>query len=119
MQGQGTVLQRPLADFNHHLLSSVMAFGTGEPVPVDTLEESCTTSCRNGLGDYVASTRAACTEDDVYDISESRTAPLSFIPTLMYYYFNKTCIQDDGLWCKEVLQKMSPDNGANDTLKLC
>lgn len=83
------------------------------------LEETCTASCRDALGKYEASVGAACTESDVYDISETRTAPVSFIPTLLYYQFNKTCIQDTGRWCREVVFGKSSGNEEASTGKEC
>lgn len=91
----------------------IVDFGTGEHITIGALEESCTSTCRNALSQYEASAAASCSESDVYNITEARTAPVFFIPTLLYYQFNKTCIQDDGRWCEEVMYEMSGGNGTN------
>jgi hypothetical protein len=96
----------------------VVGFGSGAHYTTEALEESCTSACRNALGDYQASAAAACTKSDVFQITESRTAPASFIPTLLYYQFNKTCIQDDGRWCQDVLYEISGGNATNITTRM-
>lgn len=97
----------------------IVAFGAETEITTAALEESCTSSCRDALGKYEASVGAACTKSDVYDISETRTVPVSFLPTLLYYQFNKTCIQDAGRWCHEVLFGVSNGNDEVSTGKEC
>lgn len=97
----------------------IVAFGAETEITSAALEESYTSSCRDALGKYEASVGAACTESDVYDISETRTTPVSFLPTLLYYQFNKTCIRDNGRWCHEVIFRMSNDNDEVSTGKEC
>lgn len=90
--------------------SQIVGFGSGSEITTEALEESCTASCNDALSKYEGSVAAACTEDDVYDVSEARTAPVSFLPTLLYYQFNKTCIQDGNRWCHAIVYGMSSGN---------
>ncbi|KAL5040877.1 hypothetical protein BDW71DRAFT_212672 [Aspergillus fruticulosus] len=95
------------------------AFTTGTYYPVAALDEACTASCREALASYEIAVRAACSDSEVYDITESRTAPVSFIPTVLYYHFNKTCIEDDGRWCNQVAAGTSSVNETAAEIDVC
>ncbi|KAI1380748.1 hypothetical protein F4677DRAFT_441082 [Hypoxylon crocopeplum] len=85
----------------------VSSFSTGSYFDADALEEACTSECATALSRYNSDAGSACGPDDVYSVSETHEAPVSFIPTLLYYYFNKTCIEDEGRWCNNVAFDLS------------
>ncbi|KAI0523940.1 hypothetical protein F5B22DRAFT_633991 [Xylaria bambusicola] len=85
----------------------VSAFFTGDWFESDSLEEACTSACAVDLSQYVVKAGSACGPEDTYEISSVNKAPVSFIPTLLQYHFNKTCIQDEGRWCHVVAHEMS------------
>lgn len=90
--------------------SQIVAFGSGSEITTEALEEACTISCSDALSKHEISVRAACTEGDVYDVSETGTAPVSFLPTLLFYEFNKTCVKDGDRWCHAVVYGTSSGN---------
>ena len=90
--------------------SQIVAFGSGSDITTEALEEACTNSCSVSLVNYETSVTAACTEGDLYDVSETGTAPVSFLPTLLYYEFNKTCVKDGNRWCHAVVYGASSGN---------
>lgn len=77
------------------------AFTQGGYFPVDALEEVCTTTCATALGSFQNSVSAACVGETYY-ISGTRTAPIDFLPTLLFYAYNRTCIKDGERWCNYV-----------------
>ncbi|GAW17906.1 hypothetical protein ANO14919_073750 [Xylariales sp. No.14919] len=93
----------------------VSAFSVGEYIESESLEEACTSACAAELSQYVAKAGSACGEEDVYSISEVNQAPVSFIPTLLQYYFNKTCIQDEGRWCHVVTYEMAGETAVSES----
>ncbi len=90
----------------------VSFFPTNSFFPVESLEEACTDICSTALGQYESVVEGACGEDDVFPIGENRTAPASFVATLLRYHFNKTCIQDGERWCNDVAYQASGGNGS-------
>jgi hypothetical protein len=66
-------------------------FPTRSYYDVDALEEACTADCTASLAKYNTATAGACGTQDVYNVSSSHVAPVSFVPTLLHYYYNKTC----------------------------
>ncbi|KAL2817249.1 hypothetical protein BDW59DRAFT_166063 [Aspergillus cavernicola] len=95
------------------------SFTTGMYYPVAALEEACTASCQDALASYEEAVGAACSDSEVYDITESHAAPVSFIPTLLYYHFNKACIEDDGRWCNQVAASSSSENDTAADIDMC
>ncbi|KAF1360095.1 hypothetical protein EJ07DRAFT_10620, partial [Lizonia empirigonia] len=85
-------------------------FPTRSYYDVDALEEACTADCAASLAKYNTATAGACGTQDVYNVSSSHVAPVSFVPTLLHYYYNKTCIQDGDRWCNRVALEMSDAN---------
>lgn len=79
--------------------------------PADVLEEACTADCASSLAQYQTSVEAACSEEDTFLIQEDREAPASFIPEILFYNFNRTCIQDDGRWCSVVSKGFADSDG--------
>ncbi|KAL2752064.1 carbohydrate-binding module family 50 protein [Sodiomyces alcalophilus JCM 7366] len=91
--------------------SQVVSFFVREPVPLDSLEEACTSQCRASLADFEASLKTQCGEDDVveYDIGAD-PVHVSVVATDIYYHFNRTCIKDGDRWCNIWAFENSPDN---------
>ncbi|KAI1359656.1 hypothetical protein F5Y08DRAFT_332166 [Xylaria arbuscula] len=92
----------------------VSAFSTGEYVETESLEEACTSACADDLSQYVAKAGSACGPDDIWSISDANQAPVSFIPMVLQYYFNKTCIQDEGRWCHVVAYELSSETAESE-----
>ena len=88
-------------------------FATGSYFDVDALEKACTADCATSLATYNAETASACGSTDVYSVTETRVAPVRFVSELLYYYFNRTCIQDGERWCNQVSYAMSNDNATS------
>lgn len=85
---------------------------------VDALKEACTADCAASLAKYNTATDGACGTQDVCNVSSSHVAPASFIPTLLHYYYNKTCIQDGDRWCNRVALEMSDVHATSSKLRL-
>ncbi|KAH8742712.1 hypothetical protein F5883DRAFT_362245, partial [Diaporthe sp. PMI_573] len=80
----------------------VGSFLPGVYKPADVLEEACTADCASSLAQYQTSVEAACSDQDTFLIEKDHEAPASFIPEILFYNFNRTCIQDEGRWCSVV-----------------
>lgn len=92
-------------------------FPTRSYYDVDALEEACTADCAASLAKYNTATAGACGTQDVYNVSSSHVAPVSFVPTLLHYYYNKTCIQDGDRWCNRVALEMSDANATSSNFR--
>lgn len=82
-------------------------FGTRSYFAVEALEEACTADCTASLVTYSSTVNSACGPTDVYNITDTRTAPVSFLPELLHYHFTRTCIRDGDRWCNRVAYDMS------------
>ncbi|KAL8366432.1 hypothetical protein RB595_004963 [Gaeumannomyces hyphopodioides] len=58
--------------------------------------------CASSLAQYQAAAEGACGAGDTFGIVANRSEPASFIPQILFYNFNRTCIQDEGRWCNVV-----------------
>lgn len=89
----------------------VGSFFEREPVPIDSLEEACTSICRESLRNFEASLKENCGDEDVV-VYNPGDEPLhvSVVATDMYYHFNRTCIKDDDRWCHIWASENSQDN---------
>lgn len=80
----------------------IASFFPGGYKSEDVLDEACTASCSSALSQYEAAAARACGADDTFEISTDDNAPASFIPQILFYNFNRTCIRDGGRWCNVV-----------------
>ncbi|EMD68574.1 carbohydrate-binding module family 50 protein [Bipolaris sorokiniana ND90Pr] len=94
----------------------ISTFAKGSYFEADALEEACTADCAASISAYSSAANNACGPTDVYNITDTRTAPISFVPELLYYYFNRTCLQDGNRWCNRVAYEMS--NGTTPSLRM-
>lgn len=85
----------------------ISTFATRSYFETDALEEACTADCANSLSAYNSAANSACGPTDVYNITDTRDAPISFVAELLYYYFNRTCLQDGDRWCNRVTNEVS------------
>lgn len=97
---------------NVNCARQVGSFLPGVYKPADVLEEACTADCASSLARYQASVGAACGDQDTFLIQEDREAPVSFIPEILFYNFNRTCIQDEGRWCSVVSKSFADGDAA-------
>ncbi|KAH8679455.1 hypothetical protein BGZ61DRAFT_396391 [Ilyonectria robusta] len=96
--------------------SQVSSFFEREPVPLESLEEACTSACRASLAEFEASLKTQCGEEDVveYDLGAG-TVHVSVVATDIYYHFNRTCIKDGNRWCNIWAFENSSDNDSDNS----
>lgn len=97
-------------------LSQVSSFFEREPVPLESLEEACTSTCRASLAEFEASLKTQCGEEDVveYDLGAA-AVHVSVVATDIYYHFNRTCIKDGDRWCNIWAFENSSDNDSDNS----
>ncbi|KAF7870543.1 hypothetical protein EAF04_004287 [Stromatinia cepivora] len=103
---------------NVNCARQVKGFLPGTYKSIEVLERACTNDCSLSLGEYQKATEAACGDHDLFPISETREAPASFIPQIMFYNFNRTCIKDEGRWCNVVHKGFAESNMTNSISEL-
>ncbi|EEU41641.1 uncharacterized protein NECHADRAFT_87919 [Fusarium vanettenii 77-13-4] len=91
--------------------SQVSTFFQRQAVPLDSLEEACTSECRASLAEYEAGLKIKCDEKDVVDYNPgANPVHVSVVATDMLYHFNRTCIKDGDRWCNIWAFENSPDS---------
>lgn len=96
--------------------SQVSSFFEREPVPLESLQEACTSACRVSLAEFEASLKTQCGEEDVVEYNlGAGTVHVSVVATDIYYHFNRTCIKDGNRWCNIWAFEHSPDNDSDDS----
>lgn len=103
---------------NVNCARQVTAFRPGAYKPIEVLERACTSDCSKSLADYQKATQSACGDSDSFPIGENRQAPASFIPQILFYNFNRTCIKDEGRWCNVVAKGFADSNLTSTVAKL-
>ncbi|KAF7556062.1 hypothetical protein G7Z17_g1763 [Cylindrodendrum hubeiense] len=93
--------------------SQVASFFERDPVPLASLEEACTSSCRTSLADFETSLKTECGEEDLveYDLAAD-PVHVSVVATDIYYHFTRTCIKDGDRWCNIWAFENSPDTAS-------
>lgn len=71
--------------------------------PESKLESTCTAECSTALQTYEQGVVSSCSNDTwlAYEDDEENL-PVAFIPNVMRYLYELTCIQDDGRFCNVV-----------------
>ncbi|GKU03002.1 unnamed protein product [Fusarium langsethiae] len=88
----------------------ISTFPSTDYVSVSSLEEACTSSCRDSLSEYAASLKSQCSEQDVvWNPNSAEPKHISVIGTTLFYHFNQKCIQDDQRWCNVWAHEQSGD----------
>ncbi|EDO02976.1 hypothetical protein SS1G_05453 [Sclerotinia sclerotiorum 1980 UF-70] len=103
---------------NVNCARQIKGFLPGTYKSIEVLERACTNDCSISLAKYQKATEVACGEHDSFPISENREAPVSFIPQIMFYNFNRTCIKDEGRWCNIVHKGFAEINTINPMAEL-
>lgn len=80
----------------------VKSFVVEDYFPIPTLEQTCTPACRAALAGYESSVASACSPEETYNLTSHGQAPVSFIPQMLFYSYNKSCISHSGRWCNSV-----------------
>lgn len=70
------------------------------------LEDVCTTSCANALGEFEAEAQKKCA-GQTYSQSDNLVLPVPFVSNLFRYRFNRTCIMANGRYCNTVAYELS------------
>jgi hypothetical protein len=84
------------------------------------LTQACTTGCNTALRSYQVSVEAAC-KGEVYNrtdgegSSTGETLPVIFLPDLLRYNFNRTCLKSNDRFCNNVAYQAAVlgDSSAN------
>jgi hypothetical protein len=76
-------------------------FRYGYFYPESTLMATCTAQCTSALQSFETSVISSCT-DDTWDGYDDGGMPVAFIPSVLRYLYELTCLQDGDRFCNVV-----------------